>query len=130
MNFERWGMLGAIAVLAASAAEAQAPSDTVIDGDTIRYKGAVVHLWGIDAPDKGHVCADGWDAGKAAADHLKSLIGNKPVAWRSRLHRHPAGRLPSARWTARISARPWPRLAWRGPIRSRVRTTRCRTPMP
>ena len=69
-----WRILGIVATFAGSSAMAQ----TVIDGDTLNYKGTVVYLWGIDAPDKGHVCAGGWDAGKAAADHLRSLIGNKP----------------------------------------------------
>src|SRR5437899_1758454 len=70
-----WRLLGIVVAFAATRAEAQ----TVIDGDTLNYKGTIVHLWGIDAPDKGHVCADGWDAGKAAADYLRSLIGTKPV---------------------------------------------------
>jgi endonuclease YncB( thermonuclease family) len=56
-----------------------ARAETVIDGDTLNDKGAVVHLWGIDAPDTGHICSDGWDAGKAAAAYLRSLIGDKPV---------------------------------------------------
>ena len=68
-------ILGAVAVFAASNAAAQ----TVIDGDTLNYKGEVLHLWGIDAPDTGHICVDGWDAGKAAAAYLKSLIGSKTV---------------------------------------------------
>ena len=51
----------------------------MIDGNRLNYKGTVEHLWGIDAPDIAHVCADGWDAGKAAAAYLRSLIGTKPV---------------------------------------------------
>lgn len=31
-----------------------ARAETVIDGDTLSDKGAVVHLWGIDAPDTRH----------------------------------------------------------------------------
>jgi endonuclease YncB( thermonuclease family) len=71
----RWRILGFVAALAAPGAEAQ----TVIDGNRLNYKGTVERLWGIDAPDIGHVCADGWDAGKAAAAYLRSLIGTKPV---------------------------------------------------
>jgi endonuclease YncB( thermonuclease family) len=71
-----WLIVGLAVLSAARGAAAQ----TVVDGDTLSDKGAVVHLWGIDAPDTGHICSDGWDAGKAAAAYLKSLIGNKPVA--------------------------------------------------
>jgi endonuclease YncB( thermonuclease family) len=66
----------AVAVaLAASAANAQ----TVVDGDTIDYMGVVVHLWGIDAPGQGQVCADGWKAGDAALAHLKELMNGRKV---------------------------------------------------
>jgi endonuclease YncB( thermonuclease family) len=68
-----------------------ARAETVIDGDTLNDKGAVVHLWGIDAPDTGHICSDGWDAGKAAAAYLKSLIGNKPVACTPKASTLPGG---------------------------------------
>lgn len=82
-----WRIFGAVTTLAASSASAQ----TVIDGDTLNYKGAVVHLWGVDAPDTGHVCADGWDAGKAAAAYLKSLVGNKPVMCEAKSSTAPGG---------------------------------------
>ena len=75
-----WRILGIVATFAGSNAMAQ----TVIDGDTLNYKGTVMHLWGVDAPDQGHVCADGWDAGKAAADYLRGLIGNKPLICESK----------------------------------------------
>ena len=57
-----WRILGIVAVFAGSSAMAQ----TVVDGDTLNFRGSLVHLWGVDAPDPGHICADGWDAGKAA----------------------------------------------------------------
>jgi|EndMetStandDraft_6_1072998.scaffolds.fasta_scaffold221432_1 endonuclease YncB( thermonuclease family) len=82
-----WRILGAVAAFAGSNAAAQ----TVIDGDTLNYKGSGVHLWGIDAPDTGHVCADGWDAGKAAAAYLMSLIGSKPVACEAKPSARPGG---------------------------------------
>jgi endonuclease YncB( thermonuclease family) len=82
-----WRILGFVAALAASRAEAQA----VIDGNSLNYKGTVEHLWGIDAPDIGHVCADGWDAGKAAAAYLRSLVGTKPVACESKASPMPGG---------------------------------------
>ena len=68
-----WRILGIVAVFAGSSAMAQ----TVVDGDTLNFRGSLVHLWGVDAPDPGHICADGWDAGKAATAYLISLIGNK-----------------------------------------------------
>jgi endonuclease YncB( thermonuclease family) len=71
----RWMVAAAILTLTASAAKAQ----TVIDGDTIEYKGIVVHLWGIDAPEKGETCSDGWNAGQAAVDHLTRLIQGHDV---------------------------------------------------
>jgi endonuclease YncB( thermonuclease family) len=67
--------LAAAAVLAATGANAQ----TVVDGDTIDYRGVVVHLWGIDAPEKGQVCADNWKAGEAAIDRLKELMNGRKV---------------------------------------------------
>lgn len=66
-------------VLAAGLAVAQTPTATVIDGDTIRYKGAIVHLWGIDAPEKGQTCADNWPAGQMATDYLTGLIHTRAV---------------------------------------------------
>ena len=83
----RWRILGFVAALAASSASAQ----TVIDGNSLNYKGTVQHLWGIDAPDIGHVCADGWDAGKAAAAYLRSLLGTKPVTCEPKASALPGG---------------------------------------
>jgi endonuclease YncB( thermonuclease family) len=66
--------------LAVTTAMAQtSPASVVIDGDTLRYKGAVVHLWGIDAPERGQVCGDTWPAGQMAADYLTGLIHTRPV---------------------------------------------------
>ena len=84
----RWRILGFVAALAASSASAQ----TVIDGNSLNDKGTVKHLWGIDAPDIGHVCADGWDAGKAAAAYLRSLIGTTPVTCEPKASPPPGGR--------------------------------------
>jgi endonuclease YncB( thermonuclease family) len=68
------------AVLVGFPAAAQAPQPvTVIDGDTIEYRGVVVHLWGVDAPEKGQICSDGWNAGQAAIDKLRSLIEGQKV---------------------------------------------------
>ena len=51
-----------------------ASAQTVLDGDTIRYNGLKVHLWGVDAPEKGQVCADGWPAGRMAEVYLAELV--------------------------------------------------------
>ena len=87
MTAARWRIRGIVAALAASKAEAQ----TVIDGNSLNYKGMVAHLWGIDAPDTGHVCADGGDTGTAAADYLRSLIGTKPVTCEPKASALPGG---------------------------------------
>jgi endonuclease YncB( thermonuclease family) len=80
MTTGKWiGTAGAAALLAGSAL-AQAPASVVIDGDTVRYNGAAVHLWGIDAPEKGQICSDGWQAGSMAADYLAGLIHNRSLA--------------------------------------------------
>jgi endonuclease YncB( thermonuclease family) len=74
-----------LAILAAVTASSGAAAQTVIDGDTIDYKGVVLHLWGIDAPEKGEICSDNWHAGQAAIDHLTSLMkgGNVTCALKS-----------------------------------------------
>jgi len=69
----------ALAALAAMPAAAQTATTSVINGATIEYKGVAVHLWGIDAPEKAQICADGWPAGLAAIDHLKSLVEGQSV---------------------------------------------------
>ncbi len=63
-------------MLMTSTAHAQT---TVVDGDTLNYRGIVVHLWGIDAPENGETCADGWNAGQTAKDHLMKLVQGKEV---------------------------------------------------
>lgn len=78
MIARRWTMAILFAALAAPGVRAETPA--VIDGDTLKYEGKVLHLWGVDAPDTGHICADGWDAGRAAAAYLQSLIGSQSVA--------------------------------------------------
>jgi endonuclease YncB( thermonuclease family) len=68
------------ALMAAPLASPGASAQTVIDGDTIDYKGVVLHLWGIDAPEKGEMCADNWHAGQAAIDYLTSLMKGRDVS--------------------------------------------------
>lgn len=74
-----WGPIGwaaCIALFAAIPANAQ----TVLDGNTLRYNGVVVHLWGIDAPDRGQVCGDGWKAGEMAKLYLTELVKGGKVS--------------------------------------------------
>jgi endonuclease YncB( thermonuclease family) len=79
MTTGNWIALAGVAALMAGSAVAQAPASAVIDGDTLRYNGASVHLWGIDAPEIDQTCADGWQAGKIAADYLAGLIHNRTL---------------------------------------------------
>lgn len=75
MRLGRSVVLAGAVLLASGGASAQ----SVIDGDTIDYKGMVLRLWGIDAPEKAQTCGDGWAAGKAAADYLAQLMHGKTV---------------------------------------------------
>jgi endonuclease YncB( thermonuclease family) len=68
------------AALALAALPAFAESVRVVDGDTLRIDGVTYRLWGIDAPEAGDLCADGWPAGRAATEHLRALIGDRQVS--------------------------------------------------
>lgn len=80
MTAGRWVAWAGLAALTAGGALAQGAGSTVIDGDTLRYDGVVVHLWGIDAPEIGQTCADGWPAGRMAADYLTGLVADRTLA--------------------------------------------------
>ncbi|WP_428663709.1 thermonuclease family protein [Reyranella sp.] len=80
MTTGSWIAVTGYAVLVAGSALAEAPAAAVIDGDTVRYNGTVLHLWGIDAPESGQTCSDGWQAGKMAADYLAGLVHNRSLA--------------------------------------------------
>ena len=77
-----------VSVLAASlmlvALPAFGESVRVVDGDTLRIDGVTYRLWGIDAPEAGHLCANGWPAGQTAAEHLRALIRNRQVSCEAR----------------------------------------------
>ena len=68
-----------VAALALAASPAFAESVRVVDGDTLKVDGVTYRLWGIDAPESGQPCADGWPAGRAATEHLRALIGDRHV---------------------------------------------------
>lgn len=70
----------AIALLGLFAlAAAPAVAQTISDGDTLKLAGTTYRLNGIDAPEKQQVCADGWPAGRLAADRLAALTQAKAV---------------------------------------------------
>jgi endonuclease YncB( thermonuclease family) len=54
-------------------------AQTVVDGDSIELDGRLYRLYGIDAPDNGQICPDGWPASYEAEAHLGQLIGGKTV---------------------------------------------------
>ena len=56
-----------------------APGQTVTDGDTIRFNGRAVRLWGIDAAELHQSCADGWAAGRLAREHLARLMRDRSI---------------------------------------------------
>ncbi|WIM09183.1 thermonuclease family protein [Enhydrobacter sp.] len=47
---------------------------TVVDGDTFRIGRESIRVDGIDAPESGQACADGWQAGAAARHALAGLL--------------------------------------------------------
>ena len=68
------------ALLALLASPSVAESVRVVDGDTLSVDGVTYRLWGIDAPEAGHLCTDGWPAGQTATEHLRALIRNRQVS--------------------------------------------------
>lgn len=75
-------LLAATAVLTAGGnlhpkATAEPLRATVVDGDTLQVDGAVVQLYGIDAPELGQLCerhGAPWHCGRDAAEELKKRI--------------------------------------------------------
>jgi endonuclease YncB( thermonuclease family) len=56
-----------------------AAAQTVVDGDSIAINGKQYRLYGIDAPDPGHICLDGWPAAYEAEAYLGRLMKDKEV---------------------------------------------------
>ncbi|NQV98806.1 MAG: hypothetical protein HQ483_03835 [Rhodospirillales bacterium] len=59
----------------------------VIDGDTLNINGAVVELWGYDAPEIDQQCAiqgKPWTCGQAATAHIRTFTHGKQVSCRQK----------------------------------------------
>jgi endonuclease YncB( thermonuclease family) len=54
-------------------------AQTVVDGDLLELNGKAYRLYGIDAPDDGQICSDGWPAAQEAESYLGRLIRGKTV---------------------------------------------------
>ena len=80
----RWAIMLAqsfwlvVAVCQLFAVPASAQEATVVDGDTIRWRGATYDLWGIDALETEQQCGS-WQGGREATEHLKRFIAGKTV---------------------------------------------------
>jgi endonuclease YncB( thermonuclease family) len=68
-----------VIILAAHCVALSVAAQTVVSGDSIKLKGKTYRLYGIDAPDDGQVCPDGWPAAYEAEAYLGQLIGGKTV---------------------------------------------------
>lgn len=66
-------------VMAAHCLTLPVTAQTVIDGDSLELKGKTYRLYGIDAPDNGQICPDGWPAAREAEAYLGQLIGGTTV---------------------------------------------------
>ncbi len=54
-------------------------AQTVVDSDSIELDGRTFRLYGIDAPDDGQICSDGWPAAYEAEAYLADLVEGKTV---------------------------------------------------
>jgi endonuclease YncB( thermonuclease family) len=66
-------------VMAAHCLALPVAAQTVVDGDSVELNGKTYRLYGIDAPDDGQICPDGWPAAYEAEAYLGQLIGGKTV---------------------------------------------------
>jgi endonuclease YncB( thermonuclease family) len=48
-----------------------------LDGDTLVVDGHRIRLYGIDAPETGQLCSDGWPAGVEAPSSPRSAAGRR-----------------------------------------------------
>lgn len=76
MNIRTGPLTLAIAV---SALVLPAAAQIVLDSDSIELNGRKFRLYGIDAPDPGQICFDGWPAAYEAEAYLGRLLKDKEV---------------------------------------------------
>ena len=85
--------LGLLAFFLALPASAQTDNDTVrstsrprfqvVEGDSVKFGKQLIHLFGIDAPEKLQPCDDGkWFPGPMATAALIQIIAGRPVSCR------------------------------------------------
>jgi endonuclease YncB( thermonuclease family) len=88
MSHFRPGGFLAMAVVAGWAGLAGAAEVTVLDGDTLRYDGRTVRLWGIDAPQKPETCKTSggtdWPCGERAFQQLSEVSADDAFSCESR----------------------------------------------
>jgi endonuclease YncB( thermonuclease family) len=78
-----------VCVLAAGAARADMQgSPEAVDGDTLRFDGRIVHLYGIDAPEMAQICQNkrgrDFECGVNARRTLNLLIENTTISCREK----------------------------------------------
>ena len=61
-----------------------AAGQTVVDGDTIKLEGMTYRIWGIDAAETKHACADGWMAGREATAAMLELVKGRTITCEAR----------------------------------------------
>ena len=90
------GLLAGVVGSAAPAAVIEAPSATVIDGDTIDLGPVRIRIHRIDAPEAGQRCDDGeggaWPCGDRAIRRMAELVESEPVSCEA-LERERYGRI-------------------------------------
>lgn len=77
--------IGAAAPLAAETVDddtlklSPKPRFEVVDGGTVKFGRQFVRLFGIEGPEKGQTCDDGWQPAPLAKKALQEFIAGRPV---------------------------------------------------
>ena len=66
-------------VLAPAGAQAISGEATVVDGDTLVIGTERIRIFGIDAPESGQSCGDGWPCGREATSAVEDLTRGKSI---------------------------------------------------
>jgi len=72
-----------LALVLAALPVAAMNAPTISDGDTLQLNGTVFRLYGLDAPEKNQLCADGWNGGEEAKKALEALVAGAKVECRA-----------------------------------------------